>query len=94
MALEAVFTTRFKRDVKKIRRQGKNLIKFNTVARLLMDEELLPVKYKDHALINPPALWGEGVRDLHIEPDWLLIYRLTDTEVHYIRTGSHSELFG
>lgn len=94
MALEAVFTTRFKRDIKKIRRQGKNLIKFDTVARLLIDEESIPEKYKDHALINPPAVWGKGVRDLHVEPDWLLIYRLTEIEVHFIRTGSHSDLFG
>jgi len=35
----------------------------------------------------------ESVWECHIEPDWLLIYEVTDTEVLLIRTGSHSELF-
>jgi mRNA interferase YafQ len=42
------------------------------------------------------ALKGDwvGYRDLHIEPDWLLLYRVNETELMLARTGSHSDLFG
>ena len=34
-----------------------------------------------------------GYREAHIEPDWLLIYRITGNELRLVRTGSHSDLF-
>lgn len=56
---------------------------------LLAHEELLPLPCKDHPL---KGNW-KGRRELHIEPDWLLIYRIKNNTVYLERTGSHSELF-
>ncbi|MBW8308042.1 MAG: type II toxin-antitoxin system YafQ family toxin [Candidatus Paracaedibacteraceae bacterium] len=50
----------------------------------------MPKKYRDHILIGE---W-EGYRECHIQPDWLLIYSITEHEVILVRTGSHSKLFG
>ena len=57
---------------------------------MLANEEELPERNRDHALI------GDYVdhRECHITPDWLLIYQTTETELLLVRTGSHSELFG
>ncbi len=57
---------------------------------LLVEDAALEPRYRDH------PLKGEwlGYRDLHIEPDWLLLYRVTDDEVRLARTGTHSDLFG
>jgi len=83
--------TKFKKDVKLIIKQGKNLDLLKTVIENLMKGEELSSKYRDHSLIGNFA----NTRECHIQPDWLLIYRI-DTEenvLHLIRTGSHSELF-
>lgn len=55
----------------------------------LVNEENIPQVYKDHTLAGK---WI-GCRELHIEPDWLLIYRVLDNIIRFERTGSHSELF-
>ena len=49
----------------------------------------MPPEYRDHALRGD---WN-GFRDLHIEPDWLLLYRIEGDEVQLARTGTHSDLF-
>jgi mRNA interferase YafQ len=49
----------------------------------------LPPSYHPHRLSRE---WS-GVWECHIEPDWLLIYAVTDREVILIRTGSHRDLF-
>ena len=56
---------------------------------LLLDQQQLPAKYRDHALKGE---WS-GMRDVHIEPDWLLIYYVEGDALHLIRTGSHADLF-
>jgi mRNA interferase YafQ len=58
---------------------------------LLLDGGTLPPEYKDHPLRGNFA----GTRDCHIEPDWLLLYTLTEKETHvpFERTGTHSDLF-
>jgi mRNA interferase YafQ len=56
---------------------------------LLIAREELPAIYKDHPLKGD---W-KGYRDAHIEPDWLLIYRIAGNELHLARTGSHADLF-
>ena len=63
--------------------------KLRQVLLLLLNGEPLPERYKDHPLRGN---WN-GYRDLHIEPDWLLIYRIFGDELHLARTGSHSDLF-
>ncbi len=82
-------TKQFKKDVKRMRKRGKDLGKIKAVIDLLVAEEPLPPKNRDHKL-------GEnwvGRRDCHIEPDWILIYKLTDDELLLERTGTHSDLF-
>ncbi|EFH8529977.1 type II toxin-antitoxin system mRNA interferase toxin YafQ, partial [Escherichia coli] len=50
----------------------------------------LPAVYKDHPL---QGSW-KGYRDAHVEPDWILIYKLTDKLLRFERTGTHAALFG
>ena len=71
-------TSQFKKDVKLAERRGKNLAKFKAVIDLLIDGEVLPPQYKDHPLLGNFA----AGRDCHIEPDWILIYTLTENNSH------------
>ena len=87
--LTPIRTTQFKRDVKLATKRGKNLSKLKTVMMKLVNEEPLEMKYKDHKLSGNYS----NHRECHVEPDWLLIYRLEDEEIHFVRTGTHSDLF-
>jgi len=73
------------------KKKGKDLGKLKTVLDLLIDAGRLPESRKDHPLRGDFA----GSRDCHIEPDWVLIYTLTENDAHvrFERTGSHSDLF-
>lgn len=85
------FTSQFKKDVKLMKKQGKNLDKlFDIVEKLAKDEELNE-KHKDHNLSGN----YHDFRECHIEPDWLLIYFKSDEMLVLVlqRTGSHSDLF-
>ena len=68
------YSSQFHRDVKKLRKRGKDLEKLKVLIELLLSEEPLPPRYKDH----PLKLNWAGYRDAHIEPDWVLIYSATD----------------
>ena len=46
-----------------------------------------------HNLDHPLRGTWRGHREAHVEPDWLLIYRLEGNELHLVRTGSHADLF-
>jgi len=83
------YTTQFKKDYKRIKKQNKNFAKLKAVIEKLVAGQLLEPKYKDHQLSGN---W-KGHRDCHIEPDWILIYRITADDLCLERTGSHSELF-
>ena len=84
-------TSQFKKDVKRADKRGKNMVKLKVVLELLIDGEPLPPGFKDHPLRGNFA----GSRDCHIEPDWVLIYTLTEKDSHicFERTGTHSDLF-
>ncbi len=82
--------TRFRRDVKRLRRQGRDLAQLELVIKTLAAEKPLDGRYRDHALIGN---W-HGFRECHLQPDWLLIYRIEGDELQLARTGSHAELFG
>jgi mRNA interferase YafQ len=88
--LNPVFSSRFQRDVKRTQKQGKDSQKLKIAIALLLAENPLPAVYRDHPLKHN---WKD-CRELHIEPDWLLIYMIIDNAVRFIRTGTHSELFG
>ena len=79
----------FRDDLKRQKRRGRNVDELIAVVEILAETGVLPAAYRPHLLRGP---W-KGVSECHIEPDWLLIYEVTDTEVLLIRTGSHSELF-
>jgi mRNA interferase YafQ len=85
-----VRSTAFKKDVKRAAKRGKDTIKLRAVILLLIEDSPLDKRYRDH------PLKGEwlGYRDLHVEPDWVLIYRTMETELRLARTGTHSDLFG
>ncbi len=82
-------TSQFKKDIKKQQKRGKDLIKLKEVInRLVAGAPLLP-RNKDHALTGNWTGW----RDCHLEPDWLLIYKLSEDELILGRTGTHADLF-
>jgi mRNA interferase YafQ len=87
--LTPVRSGQFRRDVKRAEKRGKDLRKLRQALGLLISGEELPPSYKDHSLKGD---W-KGYRDAHIEPDWLLIYRVVGDELHLVRTGSHADLF-
>ena len=82
-------TTQFSRDVRRMRKRGKDLGRLQEVVRLLAAGTLLPPKHMDHPLIGP---WAPS-RDCHVEPDWILIYTADDASLRLERTGTHSDLF-
>ena len=91
--LKPRFTGQFKKDIKKIQKSGgKDMEKLKAVVRKLVEGSPLESRYHDHALSGNLR----GHRDCHIEPDWLLIYRLDRDvqEVIFVRTGSHGDLLG
>lgn len=83
------YSGKFKKDVKLAQKRGKDMQKLMAVMQLLIDKQPLPAVLNDHALQGNWKLR----RDLHIEPDWLLLYLVDDDHVHFDRTGTHSDLF-
>ena len=91
MKYDVTYSNQFKRDLKLIRKQGKDESKLQEIVAMLANGEELPPKYKDHALTGN----YDGCRECHIQPDWLLIYQITETNLilYLTRTGSHSDIF-
>ena len=89
--LDVEYTTQFKRDLKLAKRQNKNLPLLQKIMNQIKDEESLPPRLRNHALSGN---W-RGHRELHVQPDWLLVYKLLpeNNVVIFVRLGSHSELF-
>ena len=91
MKFEVVKLTRFRKNLKKMLRRGKDISKLEAVVSMLARGEPLPAKCKDHALTGDLA----GLRDCHIENDWLLLYYIEDNVLvlTLTDTGTHSDLF-
>ena len=81
--------SRFKRDLKKVKKRGKDLAKLDAIVKLLVRGEKLSSKHKAHKLQGD---YGNKL-ECHIEPDWLLIYEIEEPYITLYRTGSHSDLF-
>jgi mRNA interferase YafQ len=79
----------FRKDVKKQMKRGKDLGKLKAIVEILIAGETLPERCVDHSLAGSWVGW----RDCHIEPDWILIYKISPDILTLGRTGSHSELF-
>jgi mRNA interferase YafQ len=87
--LRIIRRSKFERDIEKIKKRGKSMDKFKEVVTLLVNEMTLPIKYRNHKLVGD----YQGHWECHIEPDWLLVYQKTASEIILTRTGSHSDLF-
>lgn len=84
-------TTQFKKDLKKMKKQNKDINLLTEVITDLASAVPLDKKYEDHELSGN----FKGCRECHIQPDWLLIYEISNNEliIYLTRTGSHSDLF-
>lgn len=87
--LDVRYSTRFKKDFKACVKRGYKMALLQQVIDTLRIPDALPVKNRDHNLSGNYS----GYRECHIEPDWLLIYKQTDTELRLDRTGTHADLF-
>ena len=79
----------FKRDVKRAQKRDKDMAKLRALLLLLIEGRPLPASYQDHPLRGDL----KGYRDAHIEPDWVLIYRVAGDELRLARTGAHTDVF-
>jgi mRNA interferase YafQ len=80
---------RFEKEAALAKKRKKDMLKLGEVVRLLQLGSPLPEKFRAHRLNGK---W-ESFLECHIEPDWLLIYRITKTHLELVRTGTHSDLF-
>lgn len=82
-------TGQFKRDYKRMKRRGKHMDKLRRIMLKIANEEPLETKHRDHPLLGNHA----GRRECHVEPDWLLVYKLGPDFILFERTGTHADLF-
>ena len=82
-------TTRFKRDIKRARRRGKDAGKVQILVEKLAAGRQLEERYRAHRLIGGSS----GLMECHIEPDWLLIWQEDEQTVTLVGTGTHADLF-
>lgn len=76
------YSGQFSKDVKLAQKRHKDMNKLKYLMTLLINNTLpLPAVYKDHPL---QGSW-KGYRDAHVEPDWILIYKLTDKLLRFER---------
>ena len=89
--LKIKYHSKFKKDIKIIKKRNYDLSKLEKVIEILAEEKNLPAKYKDHSLTGI----YRDFRECHILPDWLLIYRIDKDILTLVlsRTGTHSDLF-
>jgi len=85
------FTSQFKKDVRLAKKQNKDLDKLFEIVNTLANGHALETKYRDHELSGS----YKGVRECHVEPDWLLVYEIRNDVLVLMlyRLGSHAELF-
>lgn len=88
--LDIRYSTKFKKDFKTCVKRGYKMVLLQQAIDILRIPSPLPEKNKEHSLIGNYA----GYKECHIEPDWLLIYKQTDSELQLVRTGTHADLFG
>ena len=91
MKLEVRFSSRFKKDLKLAIKRGLDISLLDEIVTTLQNGKVLPEKNRDHALTGNYV----GCRECHIQPDWLLIYEISNKELilYLTRTGTHSDLF-
>ena len=84
-------STQFKKDYKTCIKRHYKMDLLQAVVDVLRVPDALPQKNRDHSLTGNYT----GCRECHIQPDWLLIYKIVRGTLilKLIRTGSHSDLF-
>lgn len=89
--LKVRYAAKFKKDLKIAQKRNLNMELLKDVIRRLCEEEPLPSKYKEHPLRGN----YNGYMECHIQPDWLLIYKIEKDilTLTVTRTGTHSDLF-
>lgn len=89
--LELVTTGQFRKDYKRVKKRGYNISLLEEVIEILLNEQQLDERYRDHGLVGNYI----GFRECHILPDWLLIYAVDKEQLLLTasRTGTHSDLF-
>ena len=89
--LEIIPSNQFKKDLKLAKKRGCKIENLRNVIDTLANEQKLDEKYRDHRLTGN----YHGFRECHVDPDWLLIYRVNQDvlELYLFRTGTHSDLF-
>jgi len=89
--LKVTRSSNFKKDYKLAKKQKKDLDLLVHIIQKLANGENLSSKFRDHKLTGRM----KDYRELHLQPDWLLIYRVyeTNNELQLARLGSHSELY-
>ena len=70
-------------------KRGKLASKIKDVIEKLLKQEPLDAEYNDHKLSGKL----KDFRDCHIEPDWILLYKVSGHKLILARTGTHSDLF-
>ena len=83
------YSKQFEKDLKRMLSRGKSGTKIKYVIRKLINEERLERCYGEHKLIGN----YKSMHECHIEPDWLLIYKIFQDEIIFQRTGTHADLF-
>lgn len=87
------WTAAFKRDYKRTKSAPRHRdieVLLPEIVSLLAEDQLLPERYRDHALAGN---WNSH-RECHLKPDLLLIYKKPDNDtLRLVRMGSHSQLF-
>lgn len=90
MKYRPVTTSKFAKDYDRAKKRGKDIQKLKVVIETLLAGTNLPTKYRDHLLTGDCV----GCRECHIEPDWLLMYEIQGEDMVFLRTGTHTDLFG
>lgn len=93
MKYEILLTSAFKKELKLIKKRNKDLKKLSNIIDILASGEELDKKFNNHLLFNNSKF--RNCYECHIEPDWLLIYKIINNELILllIETGTHSDLF-
>lgn len=86
-------TSRFNKELKKAVKQNKDIDKLIEIVEKLANNQELDKKYKNHKLINDKNF--KDCNECHIEPNWLLIYKIQNNELILLlfAIGSHNDLF-
>ena len=89
--LDIILSNQFKKDLKTAKKRGYNLDLLDEVVTKLSNKQPLEAKNRDHELSGI----YKGFRECHIQPDWLLVYRINNNDLILFlsRTGTHSDLF-